>query len=215
MTAVALVRPGAGPARRLLVALAAELAGAGAEPEVPGAAWPAPLHASPAARAAFTAFYRAERTRVVAVVASLTGDRAAAEDIAQEAFATALRKWSTVSRYERPGDWVRRVAVNRAISRFRRRTTEDRALRRVAGERDPHRRTPDEEDPLWVAVRALPRRQAQVISLMFIDDLTIERTADTLGISVGATKSHLHRAKTALAGVLRAEGADGAEAVGS
>ena len=86
---------------------------------------------------AFDTFYRAEKPRVVAVVSSLTGDRAAAEDIVQEAFATAMRRWATVSGYERPGDWVKRVAVNRAISRFRRRQSETRALD-AAGR--PHRR---------------------------------------------------------------------------
>jgi RNA polymerase sigma-70 factor (ECF subfamily) len=196
---------GAAAARRTLAHLAAELAGTGpspAEPVPAVSAWPAPLTAGPAG---FAAFYQAERTRVVAVVASLTGDRAAAEDIVQEAFATALRKWPTVSQYDRPGDWVKRVAVNRAISRFRRRTTEERALRRIAHERDPLSRDHRRDDPLWTAVRALPRRQAQVISLMFIDDLTIERTAATLGLSAGAVKSHLHRARTTLAAVLQPE----------
>jgi RNA polymerase sigma-70 factor (ECF subfamily) len=168
--------------------------------------WPDTRTASPAGPATFAAFYQAERTRVVAVVASLTGDRSAAEDIVQEAFATALRKWSTVSHYDRPGDWVKRVAVNRAISRFRRHTTEERALRKIAHERDPLSRDHRRDDPLWSAVRRLPRRQAQVISLMFIDDLTIERTAETLGLSVGAVKSHLHRARTTLAATLQPEG---------
>jgi RNA polymerase sigma-70 factor, ECF subfamily len=195
-------RPRQTAARRLLALLAAD--GAGPGPAATGAAWPKPL-ATPTGQAAFVTFYEAERRRVLAVVASLTGDRAAAEDIVQEAFATALRKWSTISRYDRPGDWVKRVAVNRAISRWRRRTAEERALRKVANARDSLGKLPDTEDPLWAAVRQLPPRQAQVISLMFIDDLTIERTAETLGISSGAVKSHLHRARTTLATMLRAE----------
>lgn len=77
--------------------MAAERCGTG--PGVPEAAWPTRFQSSPAARAAFSAFHRAERTRVVAVVASLTGDRATAEDIttkshlhrAKTALAGALR----------------------------------------------------------------------------------------------------------------------------
>jgi RNA polymerase sigma-70 factor (ECF subfamily) len=42
--------------------------------------------------AAFEAFYRAERRRVLAVVVLLTGDQAAAEDVVQDAFAAALRR---------------------------------------------------------------------------------------------------------------------------
>jgi RNA polymerase sigma-70 factor (sigma-E family) len=204
----------AGFARRIVALLSADLvdpggrgAAAAKGPAATGEeAWPEPLTASPSGPADFAAFYQAERRRVVAVVASLTGDRAAAEDIVQEAFATALRKWSSIRGYDRPGDWVKRVAVNRAISRFRRRTVEEKALRKVASARDPLDRQHDREDPLWTAVRALPGRQAQVISLMYIDDLTIERTADVLGISTGAVKSHLHRAKGTLATALRPEG---------
>jgi RNA polymerase sigma-70 factor (ECF subfamily) len=159
---------------------------------------------------AFDTFYRAEKPRVVAVVSSLTGDRAAAEDIVQEAFATAMRRWATVSGYERPGDWVKRVAVNRAISRFRRRQSESRALTRLVG------RTGDDEtidlteaapdgwgdDPLWAAVRRLPRRQAQAVVLVYVDDLSLDRVAEILHCSVGSVKTHLHRARQRLAAEL-------------
>jgi RNA polymerase sigma factor (sigma-70 family) len=144
---------------------------------------------------------------VLAVVVLLTGDRAAAEDIVQDAFATALRRWPTISDYDRPGDWVKRVAVNRAISRFRRSRNERVALARVAGLTDgfaPPAADPT-HDPLWAAVRRLPRRQAQVIALMYMDDLSVEQTAATLGCSAGTIKSHLHRAKRHLAAELDKE----------
>jgi RNA polymerase sigma-70 factor (ECF subfamily) len=157
--------------------------------------------------AAFEAFYRAERPRVLAVVILLTGDRAAAEDVVQDAFAAALRRWGTVGGYDRPGDWVKRVALNRAISRFRRGRNERAALTRVAGEPARARATGADldGDPLWAAVRRLPRRQAQVIALMYVDDLSTERVAAALGCSVGAVKSHLHRAKRHLAAELERE----------
>jgi RNA polymerase sigma-70 factor (sigma-E family) len=152
---------------------------------------------------AFDTFYRSEKPRVVAVVSSLTGDRAAAEDIVQEAFATAMRRWATVSGYERPGDWVKRVAVNRAISRFRRRQSETRALTRFAGNDDEttvsNEREPWEDDPLWAAVRKLPRRQAQAVVLVYVDDLSLDRVAEILECSVGSVKTHLHRARQRLA----------------
>ena len=160
--------------------------------------------------AAFEAFYRAERRRVLAVVVLLTGDQAAAEDVVQDAFAAALRRWPTVSTYDRPGDWVKRVAVNRAISRFRRVRNERLALERVAHRpvAEPAGRAgPDLlDDPLWSAVRRLPRRQAQVIALMYVDDLTAEQVAATIGCSPGAVKSHLHRAKRHLAAVVERGG---------
>jgi RNA polymerase sigma-70 factor (ECF subfamily) len=159
--------------------------------------------------AGFDAFYRDERRRVLAVVVLLTGDRAAAEDVVQDAFAAALRRWPVISTYDRPGDWVKRVALNRAISRFRRVRNERVALERVAGRpaaTPPDGRTVEPgEDPLWTAVRRLPRRQAQVIALMYVDDLSTEQVARTLGCSVGTIKSHLHRAKRHLAEVLEKE----------
>jgi RNA polymerase sigma-70 factor (sigma-E family) len=151
---------------------------------------------------AFEDLYRAERRRILAVVVLLTGDRAAAEDIVQDAFAAALRRWTTISAYDRPGDWVKRVAVNKAISRFRRGRNERVALARVAGwpaADGPDGRPGELADPLWAAVRRLPRRQAQVIALMYVDDLSAEQVAATLGCSVGAVKSHVHRAKRHLA----------------
>jgi RNA polymerase sigma-70 factor (sigma-E family) len=159
--------------------------------------------------ATFEAFYRSERRRILAVVVLLTGDRAAAEDVVQDAFAAALRRWAVISTYDRPGDWVKRVAVNRAISRFRRGRNERIALERVAGRSGADR--PDwggaepAEDALWAAVRRLPRRQAQVIALMYVDDQSTRQVAETLGCSVGAVKSHLHRAKHHLAETLAQE----------
>jgi RNA polymerase sigma-70 factor (ECF subfamily) len=159
---------------------------------------------------AFDRFYRAEKPRVVAIVASLTGDRNAAEDIVQEAFATAMRRWATVSAYDRPADWVKRVAVNRAISRFRRRQSESKALTRLVGRGDDEGGTSFDldaegsalDDPLWAAVRRLPRRQAQAVALVYIDDLSVDRVAEILQCSVGSVKTHLHRARQRLAAEL-------------
>jgi RNA polymerase sigma-70 factor (sigma-E family) len=158
---------------------------------------------------AFDRFYRTEKPRVVAIVASLTGDRNAAEDIVQEAFATAMRRWATVSAYDRPADWVKRVAVNRAISRFRRRQSESKALTRLVGRGDDEAGVSFDldgqgalDDPLWAAVRRLPRRQAQAVALVYIDDLSVERVAEILQCSVGSVKTHLHRARQRLAAEL-------------
>jgi hypothetical protein len=61
--------------------------------------FPEPVVAVPSL--SFEDLYARERPSTLAVVATLTGDRAAAEDITQEAFATALRKWSRIANYDR------------------------------------------------------------------------------------------------------------------
>jgi RNA polymerase sigma-70 factor (ECF subfamily) len=59
---------------------------------------------------------------------------------------------------------------------------------------------PIDED-FWVAVRSLPRRQAQVVALHYLSDLPVADVAATLQIGEGTAKTHLSRARAALAEV--------------
>ena len=76
----------------------------------------------------FDEFYRREFSRVAVIAGTVAGDRAIGEDLAQEALAKAHGKWSHVSALDKPGAWVRRVAINLAIGRKRRLASETRAL---------------------------------------------------------------------------------------
>lgn len=148
----------------------------------------------------FDAFYRREYSRMVAIAYALLGSGAAAEDVVQEAFLTAHRRWPRISSYEDPRGWVRRVVVNRATSVLRRRTAEWRAVRRLGGG-DARSVVPPLEArsrEVWDAVRALPRRQAQAIALYYVDDLSLEEIGSVLGCSPGTVKTHLHRARQQL-----------------
>src|SRR3954447_7401711 len=79
----------------------------------------------------FDGLFRAERARVAAAVFALAGSAAVAEEITQEAFLRLHVHWDRISAYDHPEQWVRRVAVNLALSRRRRRVNEDGALRRL------------------------------------------------------------------------------------
>jgi RNA polymerase sigma-70 factor (sigma-E family) len=159
-----------------------------------------------AAVVTFEDFYRTEQHRILAVVLLLTGDRGVAEDIVQESFAAAYRRWETIRRYDRPGAWVRRVALNRAGSRLRRRSNERRALERLRARPDGASSPRERDETLWAAVRQLPARQAQAIALVYVEDMAVAEVADVLGCSVGSVKQHLSRAKARLAEVLGSEG---------
>ena len=76
------------------------------------------------ALADFSAFYRAEHAAVVGTIYALTGDWARAEELAQDVFVSAHRHWERVLAHPRPDLWVRRAAVNRSTSWFRRRRVE-------------------------------------------------------------------------------------------
>lgn len=157
-----------------------------------------------ASGAEFDDFYRRSFHGVVALVHGLSGSRFAAEELTQEAFLAAHRRWERISIYDRPEAWVRRVAVNRATSRWRRRAAEARALARLAVRSRPVPEVLSERDEeLWAAVRRLPRMQAAAVALHYHDDLPLDEIAEVLGCTEGTVKTHLHRARRTLARTLR------------
>jgi RNA polymerase sigma-70 factor (ECF subfamily) len=147
----------------------------------------------------FDEFWRLERARFVALAAALTGDWAAAEDLVQDAFLAAHRRWSTI---DNPTAWMRRVISNRAVSRWRRRTREAEAFARLANRREPVMLEPQDTE-FWKAVRELPRRQSQVIALHYLDDLSVVEIASVLGIAEGTVKVTLSTGRRALARALQ------------
>jgi RNA polymerase sigma-70 factor (ECF subfamily) len=150
----------------------------------------------------FDELYRSDFTRVVGLVYALSGSRHAAEELTQDAFLAAHRNWDTVGSYDDPGAWVRRVAVNRAVSRARRRAAEARSLLRLASQRPRPDHLPEDADAFWRAVRALPVRQAQAIALHYLEDRSVKDIATVLECAEATVRVHLHRGRAALALVL-------------
>lgn len=145
-----------------------------------------------------------ESRGLIAAVYAIVGDHHRSEEIAQEAFERGYRRWRRVSHLDSPGAWVRRVAINEAISVARRRSSEQRAFARLdgltfdRGSTDPLVALDDEG--VWSEVRRLPTDQAAVVALRYGADLTINDIAETMHLSVAAVKSLLHRARIALRG---------------
>lgn len=154
----------------------------------------------------FDTFYQREFRQVVALAYSLSGSRLAAEDLAQEAFIAAHQQWEKVGRYESPGAWVRRVVSNKSISLFRKRTSEAKAVTRLAMGRQvplPELAAPDDE--FWQMVRELPKRQAQAVALHYLEDRPVAEVAEILDCTESTAKVHLHKARKALAKRLKLE----------
>lgn len=153
----------------------------------------------------FDAFYGRGYRRCIALGYVLAGSAADADDLVQEAFSTAYRRWSQIANYDDPLAWVRKVMVNNAMSRTRRLRREVSALARFGNRPSTPSPAIDERDrELWLLVSKLPKQQAAAIALHYVDDLTVDSIADVLGCSAGTVKTHLSRGRHALASQLRA-----------
>ena len=154
----------------------------------------------------FEAFYRERYRPLVAVVYAVTGNRWVPEDITQEAFLRAHRDWDRVKSADAPEAWVRRVAINLAMSRFRRMRSET-AARLKLNPAAPTLQPPTaEQDAFWSEVRLLPRRQTEVIALYYVEELSTREIADTLEIAEGTVRALLTQGRERLARQLEAKG---------
>lgn len=157
----------------------------------------------------FDELYRADWAAVVALGWTLTGSRSAAEELAQDAFLDAYRRWDHVGSLDRPGAWVRRAVANRAVSHRRHLRVVADGTARLAGAartaQDAHADAPPATDPtFWSAVRALPERQAQAIALHYLEDLDVAEIAGLLELRASTVRVHLSRARRTLARTLPA-----------
>ena len=148
----------------------------------------------------FDDFYSRGYRRCAAFAYALTGSAADGDDLGQEAFSIAYRRWSEIANYDEPLAWVRKVMVNNAMSRIRRLRREVRALARLRSRPPAEAPAIDAADrELWRLVGELPKQQAAAIALHYIDDLTVESIANVFGCSAGTVKTHLSRGRQALA----------------
>ncbi len=156
-------------------------------------------------RETFSAFYLREFPRLVALTAAVGGNRAIAEDLAQEAMLRAHRHWDRIAAYDKPGAWARRVAINLATSALRRRAAEARRAVRL-GHASGTIPPPDPGDhEVWAAVRALPARQRAAIALHYLEDRPVKEIAAILECTESTAKAHLHKGRAALVAALADE----------
>ncbi|MFC8915082.1 SigE family RNA polymerase sigma factor [Streptomyces sp. WAC05374] len=148
----------------------------------------------------FQELYAHSVTRLVGQLYLMTGDLHEAQDVVQEAFVRAWGRRSRLSRDAGPEAWVRTVAWRLAVSRWRRRGRAAEAWRRHAGGRPDTVPAPGPGTVALVsALRRLPDRQRRAAVLHYVCDLTVEQVAAETGTSAGTVKTHLSRARNALA----------------
>lgn len=146
--------------------------------------------------------FRAHHDHLVRLGVVMTGDRALGDDLAQEAFVRLgrSRRW--------PADgaelaYLRRTVINLAHGHHRKRVVRERgrSLQVVSDPIDPAVDAARSEDRrrIVIAIRALPRRQMECVVLRYYAQLSDAEIAEVLEVSAGSVKTHLHRARAALA----------------
>ena len=164
------------------------------EPETPTAV---PDHPHPPPT--FDEVYAAHYADLTVQMYAYFGDRQEAQDVVQEAFCRAYSRWRTVSAYDDPVAWVRRVAWNLAVSRWRRARTALNFLRRQPPT-EPRMDGPSPERvALVAALGELPAAHRRAMVMRYLADLTVAEIAEREGVAEGTVKSWLHRGRQALA----------------
>jgi RNA polymerase sigma-70 factor (ECF subfamily) len=149
--------------------------------------------------------FREEYGRVVAALVRRFGDIELAEDVAQEAFVEALRRWPNSGPPPNPGAWLTTTARNRAIDRLRRESTRDARHAQAAmltdddGDLDPGTvsSVPDERLRLiFTCCHPALARDAQVaLTLRLLGGLTTAEIARAFLVDEAAMAKRLTRSK--------------------
>jgi RNA polymerase sigma-70 factor (ECF subfamily) len=142
------------------------------------------------------AFFRLYWPRLVRVLLTQAANSSLAEEVAGKTFLKAWVNWDKLLTYQRPDSWLFKVAIREL------RRQEAHARTRGSLAEDPIARMADIKQAavmdewaadhltLIAAVRALPRRQGEVIGCA-LDGCTPKETAEILGMTEGTVRSHL------------------------
>jgi len=147
---------------------------------------------------AFERLYRGHVGRVYSLAVRMAGAHEA-DDLVQEIFIRAWSKLGTFRGEAQFGTWLHRLAVNHILRR--RATWTRREEGRVPWEGvfarlvAPRRRSPADVVDLERALERLPSRARHVFVLYDVEGWSHDEVADALGITVGTSKSQLHRAR--------------------
>src|SRR5438552_3775381 len=161
---------------------------------------------TPGNEADFERLYQTSYGKILGTLTAMLGDRAAAEDCAQDAFERAYRKWSTWKPIAPAEAWVHRIAINAAVSYQRKMRLREvgeviRRLGRPGLAPDPQEVV--EHRDLATALAKLPPKQAAAIVLRHYHGYTNRAIAQALGIPERTVASRLAVAKERLRVMLK------------
>jgi RNA polymerase sigma-70 factor (sigma-E family) len=139
----------------------------------------------------------------------LCGDWDRGDDLVQRTMEDLYVGWSTASRADNIDAYVRTMLVHRFLDE--RRSGWARRVRLTGTDLDLEPRPSSDPDPadrldVRAALATLPPRQRAVVVLRFLEDLSVEQTAEALGCGTGTVKSQTARALATLRPLLQTGG---------
>ena len=163
-------------------------------------------HAANGSLAAFERIYERYNRRTYSLCLRMTGNQTEAEDLTQEVFIQLFRKIGSFRGDSAFSTWLHRLTVNQVLMHFRRRsvknerTSEDGEMpeQTVRGSANPNKMQVVDRIALKNAIAELPNGYRNVFVLHDIEGFEHEEVAKRMGISVGTSKSQLHKARLKL-----------------
>ncbi len=149
--------------------------------------------------------FEAEYGRLVRLASLFVDQYDEAEEVVQEAFARTLAGWSRVREKDDPSAYIRRAVVNLCHGRLRRRRLVRRLrpeVPKVAFSAEQVVQDADMAARVRAAVRLLPVRQRECVTLHYLIGHSVAEVAALLGVSDGTVKTCLSRARSRLASQL-------------
>jgi RNA polymerase sigma-70 factor, ECF subfamily len=161
--------------------------------------------------AAFELLYERYHRRTYSLCLRMTNSATEAEDITQEVFIQLFRKIGSFRGDSAFSTWLHRMTVNQVLMHFRRRgvqnekTTEDGEMpEQIVRGTENHNKMPIlDRIAINKAISELPNGYRTVFVLHDVEGFEHEEIARMLGLSVGTSKSQLHKARLKLRGLLR------------
>ena len=168
--------------------------------------WPARSHGDDA-QDAITDLYQSHAVGLIRLAVVMLGDRPAAEDVVQDAFAGLYRRWNHLSGVDRALGYVRASVLNGCRSRLRARAREERlaaagAATLPAASAEQAVLLGEEHAAVLAALRRLPDRQREALVLRYYMDLPETEIAAAMGVGRGTVKSTTSRGLAALGRLL-------------
>jgi RNA polymerase sigma-70 factor (ECF subfamily) len=153
-------------------------------------------------REAFVELVDGTYRQVYTLAARLVGDRHEAEDVAQEAYLRVHRSLRTFRGDSSFQTWLYRIVANTAMTHLRKRgrfgdlADEPETVLRLADSRPPEGEV--HTDHVRVALNALSDAQRVILLMKDAYGFSCREIADEMGVSEGAVKVRLHRARRRL-----------------